>query len=104
MTSTVVRVRVPVVTVTPEVPVVVVKTGVPGPRGVDGDPGTDATVHARRYEESGNYIYCATAPQGSAEGLAVWRVTRITYTSGVQSATGVATGVTWAGRAGHTYI
>lgn len=58
---------------------------------------------ARLYEESGNYIYAATAPTDSAEGDAVWRITRITYSNGVQTATGVAVAVTWTGRAGHTY-
>lgn len=75
-----------------------------GAAGVAGADGEDATVHARRYEESGNYIYAGTAPAGSAEGSAVWRITRITYSSGTQTATGVATNVTWTGRAGHTYI
>lgn len=88
---------------TPEVFTVNASGGRNGQDGADGADGADATVHARRYEESGDYIYCATAPAGSAEGGAVWRITRITYASGVQTATGVATNVTWTGRAGHSY-
>lgn len=80
------------------------RDGATGPQGPQGPAGVDATVHARRYEESGNYIYLGTAPTGSAEGAAVWRITRITYAAGTQTASGVATAATWTGRAGHTYI
>lgn len=78
--------------------------GPQGPVGPAGPPGEDATVHARRQDHATPYMYLATAPAGSAEGSAVWRITRLLFASGVYTASGVVTNVTWAGRAGHTYL
>ena len=103
MSDPVVVVRVPsiLVSVSVPAPVVIVRTGIQGNQGEDGE---DASVHSRRYEKNGNYIYVATAPAGSLEASAVWRVTRITYVAGVQTASGVSTNSSWTGRSGHTYV
>lgn len=63
--------------------------------------GGDAEI--RRYDESGDYQYQGSAPQGSAEGDAVWTIYRLTYAGGAYVETKSATNVTWTGRAGHTY-
>lgn len=51
-----------------------------------------------------NTIYAGTAVNGSTEAAAVWKITRSTYNpAGQRTSKGVATDVTWTGRAGHTY-
>lgn len=59
--------------------------------------------YSRRYDESGNYQYAGAAPNGSAEGAAVWTIRRLTYASSAYVTTQQALNVTWTGRAGHTY-
>lgn len=49
-------------------------------------------------------IYAGQAANGSSESAAVWTITRTTYSAaGVRLTKGTASGVTWTGRAGHTY-
>lgn len=50
-------------------------------------------------------IYVGQAINGAAESSPVWTITRTTYNAaGVRQSKGTATGVTWTGRAGHTYV
>jgi hypothetical protein len=50
-------------------------------------------------------IYVGQAISGAAEGSPVWTIVRTTYSAaGIRLTKGTATGVTWTGRAGHTYI
>jgi hypothetical protein len=49
-------------------------------------------------------IYVGKAPQGVAESAARWTVTRSIYdAAGIRTSKGTAAGVTWTGRASHTY-
>lgn len=49
-------------------------------------------------------VYVGQAAYAAAESAAVWKITRSIYTAaGVRSSKGTATGVTWTGRAVHTY-
>jgi hypothetical protein len=74
-----------------------VTVGPQGPQGASGDK-------ERRHDWVSPYDYCGTAPLGSSESASVWRVTRLTINAlGDVTATGVATNVTWTGRATHTY-
>lgn len=57
----------------------------------------------RRYDEQGNFQYAGVAPKNAAETDPVWSISRLTYSLGVYVSTQVAVGVTWTGRAGHTY-
>lgn len=50
-------------------------------------------------------VYTGKAPNGASESAATWIITRTTYNAaGARQAKGTATGVTWTGRAGHTYV
>jgi len=61
-------------------------------------------VTARVDATTAQTIYTAQAPSGSSDSSAVWTITRTTYsTVGTRLTIGVATGVTWTGRTGHTY-
>ena len=80
----------------PDVPSVVTVT-VPGPQGPTGDK-------ARRHDWTGTYDYLGTAPVGTAESAAAWRIVRLTINAaGAVTANQSATNATWTGRAGHTY-
>ena len=50
-------------------------------------------------------IYVGTAAHGTAEGSAAWTITRSVFNAaGTRTSRGTATGVTWTGRASHTYV
>ena len=49
-------------------------------------------------------IYVGTAQHGTAQGSAAWTITRSVFnTAGIRTSRGTATGVSWTGRASHTY-
>ena len=49
-------------------------------------------------------IYTGTAPTGTAQSANGWTITRSTFnTAGIRTARGQATGVSWTGRASHSY-
>ena len=82
------------VTVSPSPSILVSATGLQGPSG----------ALSRRHDWTQPYDYLGTAPLGTADNSPAWRITRLTVSpAGAVIATGVATNVTWTGRAGHTY-
>lgn len=82
---------------------VVVEVSVPGPQG---PIGPTALPDATRIDASTiGVIYAGRAVNGSPETAAVWTVVKTTYSpAGIRLTRGTATGVTWTGRAGHTYV
>lgn len=76
-----------------------------GPQGPAGPPGPSSLPPEVRVDAAtAGTIYAGQAANGSAEASAVWTLTRTTYSAaGVRLTKGTATGVTWTGRAGHTY-
>jgi hypothetical protein len=49
-------------------------------------------------------IYVGTAPVGSSTNAPAWTIIKTTYSAaGIRTSKGTATGVTWTGRASHTY-
>lgn len=49
-------------------------------------------------------IYVGTSPLGSAESASVWTITRSQFSAaGIRTSKGTASGVTWTGRATHSY-
>ena len=67
-------------------------------------PGPQGQQPERRHDWTQPHDYLGTAPLNTADGSPAWRITRLTINSaGAVTATGVATDVTWTGRAGHTY-
>jgi hypothetical protein len=86
-----------VVEVTAPATAATIEVSVPGPQG-------PSRASERRHDWSAPYDYIGTAPLGTADNTAAWRITRLTVsTAGAVTATGTATGVTWTGRSGHTY-
>lgn len=70
---------------------------------LEGPPGGGSSIPVRRYDEVGNYQYVGLAPEGSADGDAVWTISRLAYSSGTFVNTTYAINVTWTGRLGHVY-
>lgn len=82
------------VTVSPSPSILVSATGLQGPSG----------ALSRRHDWASPYDYLGTALIGTIDSSPAWRITRLTINSaGAVTATGVATDVTWTGRASHTY-
>lgn len=86
----------------PSVPSVI-EVEVPGPQG---PIGPIRQPDALRIDTSASgVVFTGKAPNGAAEDAAVWTITRTIYNAaGVRQSKGTATGVTWTGRAGHTYV
>lgn len=81
-------------------------TGASGITGATGPAGADAPVMTVRVDTStAGTIYVGKALNGTAESSANWEIYKSTFdTAGLLLTTGVATNVTWTGRAGHTYV
>ena len=76
---------------------VIVTTGIVGPQG------PAFTLPSLRHEFSDPYDYCGIASGGTLDGDPDWTITRLTIASNGSTTSGVATAVTWTGRASHTY-
>jgi len=64
----------------------------------------NSSIRARRHDFVSSYSYCGTAPYGSSESSAVWKIVRILVASnGSVTSTATALNVTWTGRLTHTY-
>lgn len=92
--------------VTAPAPAVTVEVLQVGPQGPQGTPGVSPLAPEVRIDTgTTQVIYVGQAVNGSTENSALWSITRTLYnSSGIRTAEGTATGVTWTGRAGHTYI
>lgn len=74
--------------------------GAPATWGDAGVGGGSVLVDA----DTAGTIYVGTAPSGSSQSAAVWSITRSTFTAaGIRASKGIATNVTWTGRASHSY-
>lgn len=63
-----------------------------------------ASRDERRHDVDGGFAYAGVAPAGSAEGDAVWTITRLTISgAGTVTATETASGVEWDDRLTETY-
>lgn len=81
----------------------VVRVATPGPVGPQGPVRQPDEVRIDT-TTTANTIYAGTAVNGSTDAAVVWKVTRSIYNpAGQRTSKGVATDVTWTGRAGHTY-
>lgn len=81
---------------------VAIEVGVPGPQGPVGPVRQPDEV--RIDTATAGVIYSGKAINGAAESSLTWTIIRTTYSAaGLRLTRKVATGVTWTGRAGHTY-
>lgn len=72
--------------------------GPTGPTGPAGPTGADALNYERRSDFSDPFLYCGSAPLGSTESGATWKITRITISSSGETISEQANNVAWTNR------
>lgn len=81
----------------------VIEIEVPGPQGPIGPIRQPDRLHIDT--SVSGIVFTGKAVNGSLDDSPAWTITRTTYNAaGVRQSKGTATGVTWTGRAGHTYV